>query len=85
MVMMRRMSPPYVPGDRGQGRIKEDKVHIEEENACDFTEMFICLSLFLSEENVGCGEKVGEKRLCIVGEERYRLCAVRGVAGYGEG
>ena len=43
--MMRRMSTPYVPGDRSQDWIKEDKVHIEEENDCDFVEMFRCLSL----------------------------------------
>ena len=36
--MMRRMSPPYVPGDRSQDWIKEDKVHVEEENVCDFEE-----------------------------------------------
>ena len=36
--MIRRMSPPYVTGDRSKDWIKEDKVHIEVENACDFEE-----------------------------------------------
>ena len=38
MMMIRRMSPPYVTGDRSKDWIKEDKVHIEVENACDFEE-----------------------------------------------
>ena len=34
LMMMRRMSLPYVPGDW----TKEDEVHVEVENTCDFNE-----------------------------------------------
>ena len=39
MMMMRRMSPPYIPGDRSQDWIKEDEEHVEKENAFDFVEI----------------------------------------------
>ena len=36
--MMRRMSPPYVTGDRSQDWIKEDEEHSGEEKTCHFEE-----------------------------------------------
>lgn len=38
-MMKRKMSPPYVLGDRSQEWIKEDEVHVEEDNACDYEEV----------------------------------------------
>ena len=38
MVVMRKMSAPYVPGDRSQDWIKKDEEQCEEEKTSDFEE-----------------------------------------------